>query len=377
MRKILFKLPVLMTSALVAMPSYSDELPVEIGGHVRVNYGHLDWQPAQLRDGFEFESIRLNLSGETEQFSWKAEYRWYENVDFDTVRYADLTYKYNDDLSFTGGITKVPFGLLPFASNNFWFGVNYYIGLEDDYDAGFTTNYQTGNWDFHAGYFLNDEYNDATETGRYSFDLYADPAGEDGGYRNQEDGQFNLRANYTGKWIEGATTDVGASFQHGNILNLDTMDEGDMTAYAVHLRHIQGDFKVELQYTDFDYDLAAPEGELTDRVQLSSFNAPFFMASEGQSYVANLVYSIPYQFEAVSDISCYSEYSKVTSDLEAGKDSSLWTNGCSFGWDKLFVYVDSIQGENMWFAGGPGVGLDLGGLQDTTHRLNISLGIYF
>lgn len=372
MRNLHFKLPVLLTSALVALPSQAEKLPVDIGGHIRVNYGHLDWQDSQIRDGFEFESIRLNLSGESDQFSYKAEYRWYENTDFRTVRYADLTYNYSDDLSFTGGITKVPFGLLPFASNNFWFGVNYYIGLEDDYDAGFTTNYTTGNWDFHAGYFLNDEYNDAGEYGRYSFDL-----ADDGEYRNQEDGQINLRANYTGKWIKGATTDIGASYQYGNILNLDTMDEGDMNAYAVHLRHIQGDFKVELQYTDFDYDLAAPEGQATDRIALSSFTFPFLMASEGKSYVANLVYSIPYQFKAVSDVSCYSEYSRVDSDVEAGKESTLWTNGCSFGWDKLFVYVDSIQGKNMWFAGGPGVALDQGGLQDTTHRLNISLGIYF
>ena len=41
------------------------------------------------------------------------------------------------------------------------------------------------------------------------------------------------------------------------------------------------------------------------------------------------------------------------------------------------MYVDSIQGKNMWFSGGPGVGLDLGGRQETTHRLNINLGIYF
>jgi hypothetical protein len=41
------------------------------------------------------------------------------------------------------------------------------------------------------------------------------------------------------------------------------------------------------------------------------------------------------------------------------------------------MYVDSIRGKNMWFSGGPGIGLDLGGLQDTTHRLNINLGIYF
>lgn len=31
----------------------------------------------------------------------------------------------------------------------------------------------------------------------------------------------------------------------------------------------------------------------------------------------------------------------------------------------------------MWFSGGSGIGLDLGGNQNSTHRLNISLGLYF
>lgn len=363
---------VLFLSTLAASPTFADELPVDIGGHVRVNYGHLDWQESEIRDGFEFESLRLNLSGELDKFSYKAEYRWYENVDFDTVRYADLTYTFDEELSVTGGITKVPFGLLPFASNSFWFSVNYYIGFEDDYDAGFTTNYTRGNWDFHAGYFLNDEYNDAATFGRYTFDV-----ADDGEFRNQEDGQYNLRANYTGRWIDGASTDVGVSFQYGDILNLDTLEHGDMSAYALHLRHIQGPFKVELQYIDFDYDLEAPEGQLRDRIAMSSFTFPFLQVAEGSSIMTNLVYTVPYKFENVSDVTCYTEYSQVSGDVDNEKTSSQWVNGCSFGWDKLFVYVDSIRGRNMWFSGGPGIGLDLGGLQDTTHRLNISLGIYF
>ncbi|WP_018981458.1 porin [Salinimonas chungwhensis] len=372
MNKKLTKLSVLTAGVLSVSPTFADELPVDIGGHIRVNYGHLDWQEAEIRDGFSFESLRLNLSGELDNFSYKAEYRWYENVDFDTVRYADLTYTFDEELDVTAGITKVPFGLLPFASNSFWFSVNYYLGFEDDYDAGITTNYTRGNWDFHLGYFLNDEYNDASTYGRYTFDV-----ADDGEYRNKEDGQYNLRANYTANFFSGSTTDLGASFQYGDILNLDTLENGDMKAYALHLRHLQGPVKVELQYIDFDYNLEAPEGQLRDRIALSSFNAPFLQVAEGASYMANLVYSVPMKFKTITDLTCYTEYSRVEGDVDAQKASSQWVNGCSFGWDKLFVYVDSIQGRNMWFSGGPGIGLDLGGLQDTTHRLNISLGIYF
>ena len=350
----------------------ADQLPFNLSGHVRVNYGHQDWQIPEFRDGFEFESFKLGVSGESDQFSYKAEYRWYENTDFDTVRFAELTYHYDELTQITAGITQTPFGLQPFASNSFWFSVNYYLGFEDDYDAGVKINHDWGNWDFQAAYFMNDEYNDAAEFGRYSFDV-----ADDGEYRNKEDGQYNLRANYTANFIRGGTTDIGVSYQYGNILNLDTLDDGDMSAYAVHMRHTQGDVKFELQYIDYEYDLAAPEGQADDRIALSSFTFPFLAAADGKTYSANLVYSVPYTFTHIESLTCYSEYSVAKGEGSEGKNSSQWVNGCSFGWDKLFVYVDSIQGKNMWFSGGPGVGLDLGGRQETTHRLNINLGIYF
>ena len=372
MNKLLSAFSLVSIASCTSSFANADELPFNLSGHVRVNYGHQDWQIPEFRDGFEFESFKLGVSGESDQFSYKAEYRWYENTDFDTVRFADLTYHFDEQTEITAGITQNPFGLQPFASNNFWFSVNYYLGFEDDYDAGVKINHDWGNWDFQAAYFMNDEYNDAAEFGRYSFDV-----ADDGEYRNKEDGQYNLRANYTANFIRGGTTDIGVSYQYGNILNLDTLDDGDMNAYAVHMRHTQGDLKVELQYIDYEYDLAAPEGQADDRIALSSFTFPFLAAADGKTYSANLVYSVPYKFTHIESLTCYSEYSVAKGEGSEGKNSSQWINGCSFGWDKLFVYVDSIQGKNMWFSGGPGVGLDLGGRQETTHRLNINLGIYF
>ena len=372
MNKLLSAFSLVSIASCTSSFANADELPFNLSGHVRVNYGHQDWQIPEFRDGFEFESFKLGVSGESDQFSYKAEYRWYENTDFDTVRFADLTYHFDEQTEITAGITQTPFGLQPFASNNFWFSVNYYLGFEDDYDAGVKINHDWGNWDFQAAYFMNDEYNDAAEFGRYSFDV-----ADDGEYRNKEDGQYNLRANYTANFIRGGTTDIGVSYQYGNILNLDTLDDGDMNAYAVHMRHTQGDLKVELQYIDYEYDLAAPEGQADDRIALSSFTFPFLAAADGKTYSANLVYSVPYKFTHIESLTCYSEYSVAKGEGSEGKNSSQRINGCSFGWDKLFVYVDSIQGKNMWFSGGPGVGLDLGGRQETTHRLNINLGIYF
>jgi hypothetical protein len=372
MKKLLPVLSLALINAGYVSNAKAESLPFTLSGHVRVNYGHQDWQLPEFRDGFEFESFKLGVAGSSDKFSYKAEYRWYENTDFDTIRFADVTYHYDEQTEITAGITQTPFGLQPFGSNNFWFSVNYYLGFEDDYDAGIKINHQRGDWDFQAAYFMNDEYNDAAEFGRYSFDV-----ADDGEYRNKEDGQYNVRANYTGRFIRGATTEIGLSYQYGNILNIDTLNDGHMSAYAAHLRHTQGDVKVELQYINYDYDLAVPEGQQDDRIALSSFTFPFLAAADGETYSANLVYSVPYEFDQIESVTCYSEYSVAEGEDSSGKSSSQWINGCSFGWNKLFVYVDSIQGRNMWFSGGPGIGLDLGGRQETTHRLNINLGIYF
>ena len=373
MKKSLIRYQVYSLPLLLALPAFAqEEKAVKIGGHIRANYSYIDWEEPAFRDGLEFESLRLNLSGEHENFSYKGEYRWYENTSFNTVRYADVTYKHDEHWQVTGGITKVPFGLLPFNSNNFWFSANYYIGFEDDYDAGAVVNYKRGPWEVHGGYFLNDEYNDAAKFERYSFDV-----ADDGEFRNKEDGQYNLRVNYTSNFIKGATTDIGASYQRTDILNFDTLNEGTLDAWEMHLRHVQGDVKIELQYTDYKYDLAAPEGQATDRLAFSGFAFPVLMASEGSSYVANLVYTLPYEFKSLTPVTCYSEYSRINPDVAEGRASSQWVNGCSFGWSKLYVYVDAIRGKNKWFSGGPGLALDLGGLQDTTNRLNISLGVYF
>ena len=34
------------------------------------------------------------------------------------------------------GLTTVPFGILPYTGNNYFFNLNYYAGLEDDADMG-------------------------------------------------------------------------------------------------------------------------------------------------------------------------------------------------------------------------------------------------
>ena len=66
------QLPLLSLAVLLGCNTQTvkaDELPFTLSGHVRVNYGHQDWQLPEIRDGLEFESIKLGVAGESDQFS--------------------------------------------------------------------------------------------------------------------------------------------------------------------------------------------------------------------------------------------------------------------------------------------------------------------
>jgi hypothetical protein len=43
----------------------------------------------------------------------------------------------------------------------------------------------------------------------------------------------------------------------------------------------------------------------------------------------------------------------------------------------MVTYVDWIAGNNMWFAGGPGIGIDDGSPSRWHSRLNVNIGFYF
>jgi len=43
----------------------------------------------------------------------------------------------------------------------------------------------------------------------------------------------------------------------------------------------------------------------------------------------------------------------------------------------LYLYTDWITGQNMWFDGGPGIGLNESDADEWKGRININFGYYF
>jgi len=330
-----------------------------LGGALRFNYGWLDYGPSSK---FQPELVRLDASGQYGNLFGDAQYRWYDG--FDAVHHAFVGWKFNEDSDIRAGVVQVPFGMLPYAAQGFWFNSDYYLGLDDDYDLGIVWQRKNGPHQWHVGTFFGDEYGDGGRFGRYSFDI-ADTA--DLPYRERE--QLNLRYEYA-RELGAYALKTGVSTRFGRLEDRNNGAHPRHIAAAAHMEAKRGNLTTQLQWIYYDYDVPG------NRVALSAFLYPFEIASRAHMPSFNLVYALPRSgwFDSVT---CYNNYSTTLVSGDGLHDSRQNVTGCMFGKGKTLTYVDWIAGYNMWFAGGPGIGIQEPG-QDRWHsRLNINIAYYF
>ncbi len=350
-------------SALCAAPALADDTApaLDLGGAVRFNYGWLDYGPTSA---LQPELVRLDARGQAGRGFFSLQYRWYDG--FDAVHHAWAGWRFDDASDLRVGIQQVPFGLLPYASHSFWFGSGYYLGIEDDYDAGVVWQRGEGDHQWHAGVFFGDEYGTGARFDRYSFDVATTDA-----LPYRESGRVNLRYERSGDW-NGAAVSFGASAFAGRIEDRRNGRTSPHQGAALHGQWSRGPTTVQLQWARYRYDVPG------SRVALSAFLFPFEIAAEADVPSLNVAYAFPRTgwFDAVT---CYNDLSAT---LPAGSrgdvaDSVQNVTGCSVGKGRVLAYVDWIAGRNMSFAGGPGVGIREAGSDRWHSRLNINVGLYF
>lgn len=115
---------------------------VKFGGAVRVNYSYEDFDDDNADRGgdFDFDLFRIDVSGNYEDLIYSAQYRWFEYMN--VIQHAWIGYNFTEEQQGKIGVTQVPFGILTYASNNYFFSSNFYLGLEDDYDMGLNYTYK-------------------------------------------------------------------------------------------------------------------------------------------------------------------------------------------------------------------------------------------
>lgn len=356
---------VVLAAALLAVggPASGQEDGFDLGGAVRFNHAWRDFGALKGDHEFDLELLRVDARGQRGPWHFSLQYRWYE--DFDAVHHAWFGYRLDDENDLRVGIQQVPFGLLPYASHGFWFGSGYYLGIEDDYDLGVVWRHDRGDANWQLGLFAGDEYGDGARFGRYSFDVATTPA-----LPYRERARLHGRYERRFAWGDDWRARLGASAFGGRVENQISGRRENHRGAALHAEIARGPWSLQLQWARYDYDVPGR------RIALSAFDFPFEIASGADVLTTNLAYAFGERgwFDVIT---CYSDFSTTRASGPGLADSWLNVTGCSFARGAMFTYVDWVTGRNMWFVGGPGVGIAEPGGDRTRARLNINIGFYF
>jgi len=360
-------------------PSTAAESPPEttfdFSGALWVNYSYQEWKsPDQgKKRGMNFDNLRLAVDGtHGENLVFSGQYRLYGYTR--AIHHAWVGYRWAESNQVELGVTQVPFGLLPFATHSFWFGLGYYVGVEDDYDAGVKWHHEGSAWDLHLAYFFNEELGDATNLNRYSVDLVR--AGED---QNEEFSQGNVRVAYTiGKGTSN-TSQFGISGQYGGIDNLEVDKHGDRWHAAFHYHGRYGAWNPEVQITRYEYNPQNPEG-VDDRLMLmGNLTSTRHVAAKGTLANGNLRRFWDVDWGPFKSFNAYYNYSHVFKDEAEFKDSQLHNPGCVLQAGPLWIWIDFLIGKNAWYLNDSSEmsGMGPGGTDEWEYRFNINFEWYF
>ena len=156
------------------------------------------------------------------------------------------------------------------------------------------------------------------------------------------------------------------------------MDTGQHWAIALHFDgHFEDNWNIQAQYIQYQYDAKQSLDTEDHRIAFAAFESPFEIATEARVISLNLAKKFIIDNELADSITCYNDSSYIDAPSYAGlADSTQNVTGCLLAKGGLYTYVDWIAGKNMWFAGGPGIGIDEGPSKWHS-RLNINVGWYF
>jgi hypothetical protein len=401
-------------------------LDVSINGSLRFNalfrsYG--EQADKTLGDGgFTFDTFRIGAGGSYGSLTFDSELAVYpESFGGVFLQKGWVGYEFSETREIQVGVSQVPFGIQPYASSSWFFNSTYYVGLEDDYDAGVKAMFSPGNWDIQGGYYMNAEQTDffaGSNFGRYSYDVVpvtSFPAFGDAGDANDVNGiggytvvpggnstrspiaeanQFNVKVAYSFDHGDLGFTKVGVSGQRGQLKNLSTGDTDWHAAYAAHFQGRYGGFGAKLEFAQQELNPPLTDSErqafnnnagvnyaADDFVVMGAYNFPQRVAAEHTVYSSSLSYRIPVNAGPISQIKPYYDFSLVTNkNVDSWNDNATHDIGFLTSAGPLFVYTDlNISKGHPFNHPGANFASVMAENNDNEWRtaFNINIGVYF
>lgn len=376
--------PSILNSGILTVGDDESDNYLNIGGALRYNL-YLENYGGAIEEGdsqFTFDMWRINVEGQSAGININFEYRFYPTFGTHFIKQGWLGYDFNEQTNLQVGVTQVPFGLLQYASHNWWFQLPYYMGLEDDHDMGFKLTTSRGNWDFALAYFMQADPNGGTDfapanTGRYSYDIVSAP---DQGQSNRETNQFNVRAAYNWEHGSSASTEIGTSLQYGGIYNSVLEETNSHFAMAAHLDGDYQNFNVKAEYIYFNHNARTDNDIPADVVKIAAYGVNAYdVAAKGSMYVIGASYSKEVDWGPVSNLTFYNNYTYMDKANETFNDSQHNVLGFMVTAGNVYTYFDIASGKNQpWLTDNFGQGLGAGVADPRLNtRFNINIGYYF
>ncbi|WOT07056.1 carbohydrate porin [Shewanella youngdeokensis] len=368
-----------LESAKEPVTEAKEDSSLKIGGAVRFQYSYENYDDDNSDRGgdADFDLFRIDIDGHYKDVVFSAQYRWFQYMN--VIQHAWVGYNFDEQQQAKVGVTQVPFGILTWASNSYFFSSNFYLGLEDDQDLGLNYTYSGDKNRFDFAFYKNDELGGidgyvTDRTDRYAYDVVGIRLAGEGiydaptdGYEAGEKNTFNARYAHNLDFNDVAV-ELGVSVQAGQ-LEIANGTDGDNLAAAVHSVINYDRWNVKLQLTDYKYDV---DGMEVDRMVVAAYHFYDSIPAEATSYIANVAYSLPVNIGPVSNLTFYNDYSLITGKSAEQEDTFMNVTGMAITAGGLYTYVDFVVAENQPFVGGSMVG-DSG----TNQRFNINVGYYF
>jgi hypothetical protein len=383
---------------LLCAPVHAQEpaSPLSIGGAIRFNYVHKGWQPEYSSGFLGLDTVRLDVSYDDGTRLASAQYRYNRfpkgQGDYwqHFLHHGWVGLRFADRSTLHVGVDKVPFGLLPFASNNFYESIAFYAGFEDKYDAGITYASAPGEVEWQLAFFPRDggsyggSDNTAPASNRYSYNIVRDDDryGYGTGQRDSERNTLVARL----AWHAGgaAKQEFGVSALAGDIRSGAGKDTR-RNAFAIHYRAAAGPVNVMLQAVRYRYRNSHGPHETyggldpDSFVMVGGFGYPYPVATRGDIWIANASYDIAGTLGPFSGFKVYNDYSALHKRVANYGPSIQNVTGISFAAGKWFFYADLMFGKHH-----PYLSPDFGGLASTAgqhdrfaRRINLQAGYYF
>lgn len=338
----------------------SEEPTVRIGGALRFNVAWRSWAGEAQAPGIaSFDTFRVDVAARYASFFLSAQYRFYAGYHMLQHGYMGVDLP-ETPLEWRVGVNQVPFGILPYASHNWFFSLGYYVGLEDDYDLGTELRCDLGAVNLRLAFFKNDEGSysgGSVDSARYSYDLVRTSAGalEAAGIPEarslEEVNHTHLRATATASHGDFGTTEFGLSGQIGQTFENETEARNLTWAAAAHVVGNYGWLDVQLELARYEIQLDTRTVSNPGVVAMGAYDAPYAVPASATLIVANVGLEIPVDSPLVDSVTPYVDFSMLTGKPEDQKDTLQLVVGALLTAGPIYIYLDVANGLNHAWLG--------------------------